>query len=352
VFLNGSLLGSYPSRRVASTNQLPSFNAVFDVRNAIRSGSNQLAVHMHFHGRHNSGHPIYVGFSQPVLLRHGQRDEQIEPVWKVSPVSSRKWSVAELDAAPAMDAKDWEEVDLSRRNEHMGPAGTKQHHEVRWYRQTVRIPESFRGKPLFLECPPVEEAWAYADGRRLGRTHCGSSTTFDLSSVSDRESVELTLAVRQNWFFWNERFGLPGAPRLLSPGQPLDATWSLRGRALSEPEPWRAMGVVWVDELAAVKSVRRVLARCPVNVSVPVDCSAPLYVELDGWISRAVLYWNGKPIGLYSEVGPQKRFYIPEEMIKAENTVHVLVDGYCGSAAIGTLSAGFYFRNRCVNLTL
>jgi hypothetical protein len=234
----------------------------------------------------------------------------------------------------------------------MGPAGTKQHHEVRWYRRTVSIPESFRGKPLFLECPPVEEVWAYLDGRRLGRTHCASSTTFDLSSVSDRESVELTLAVRQNWFFWNERFGLPGAPRLVSPGQPLDATWSMRGRALSEPEPWRAMGIVWVDEQAAVKTVRRLLARCPVNVSVPADCAAPLFVELDNWTSRAVLYWNGNPIGLFSEVGPQKRFYILEEMIKAENAVHVQVDGYCGPAVIGTLTAGFYFRNRCVNLSL
>jgi hypothetical protein len=347
-----------------------------------------LAVHVHFHGRHNSGQPIYAGFSHPIVLRRGPRKEQPLAVWQVSPIDTRKWLAGELDAAPAVDPAGWTEVDLSLPNQHCGPAGIAHHHEVRWYLRTVRIPAAFRRKSLealaktqgdtgvqpvqpqagglrhlgppnspkmslFLECPPVEEAWAYADGQRLGRTLSATSTTFDLTPVADRPTVDLLIGVRHNWHFWIERFGLSGVPRLVSPGQVLSGTWHLRGRPLATPEPWTTiLADGWQKDATAMVAARRVCVRCPVRVSVPAECAAPLFIELDGWVSRAVLYWNGQPLGLYSEVGPQKRFYIPEHLIQAENTVHVLVDGYRGPATLGTIAAGFYFQNRRISVTL
>jgi hypothetical protein len=202
VFLNAALLGCYPERRLASTNAMPSFNAVFDIRKTVRAGANQLAAHVHFHGRHNSGQPIFAGFSHPVVLRSGARKEQTLATWKVSPTSPRKWTVAELDAVPSLDSAAWEEMDLATPNQHCGPAGTPHHHEVRWYRRIARIPKAYQHKPLYLECPPVEEAWAYADEKPLGRTLSATSTIFDLTPFADRTTVEITLGVRHNWHFW------------------------------------------------------------------------------------------------------------------------------------------------------
>lgn len=351
VYLNGELLGCWPPQRRATTNQCPAFNAVFDIRRQVRTGTNHLAVHLHFHGRHNSGQPIHVGFTQPVALRRGPRRELVQAQWRVAPIGSRKWQIADLAATPAFDTADWEEVDLSRPNQHQGPAGTGHHHEVRWYWRRIAIPKAFRNGPLFLECPPVEEAWAYVNGQPLGHTRCASSTAFDLTPVAAGTSVDVLLAVRHNWFFWTDRFGLGGAPRLVAPGRLLDPDWQLRGSPLPRPEPWQGLDLAWSGVRPEPVS-RRLWVRCPVTVSVPPERSAPFYVELTGWRSRAVLYWNGQPLGLYGETGPQTRFYVPEALLQRENTVHLRVDGYRGPATLGTLTAGFYFDHRCLSLTL
>ena len=158
--------------------------------------------------------------------------------------------------------------------------------------------------------------------------------------------------MRHNWHFWIDRFGLPKAPRLVSPGTIINGAWQLRGRALTYSEPWRKLDLVWHDDHTAVSGFRRLFARCPIAVAVPAACAAPLFVELDGWASRVVLYWNGAPIGLYSEVGPQKSFYIPEGLIQSENIVHVQVDGYRGPATIGSIAAGCYYHNRRIALNV
>ena len=349
VFLNGRHLGVYPAVRPAGTAKCGSFNAIFDLSNALQPGRNRLAVELYFPGRHNSGQPVFAGFSQPAVLRSSQREMVPLPEWRVSPQDGRKWSSGELDAAPApaqpgFDCCAWETVDLSRPNQHRRPADLAAWHEVRWYRQRMQIPLARQGRPLFLECPPVEEAWAYADGRCLGRAYAASSTTFDLSAFTDRAEIEVVLAVRHNWYFFNACWGLEGAPRLVLVERVLDGPWYMAAGTAGEHHGWSAAAVGWGPApTVPVLPPGRLWVRRSVAVTIPEGVSAPLYVELAGnWQTHATVYWNGQPAGIYAAVGPEKRFYIPEHRVQPHNLIVVAVNGYAVPAACGEIRVGAY----------
>jgi len=57
------------------------------------------------------------------------------------------------------------------------------------------------------------------------------------------------------------------------------------------------------------------------------DWVAPLYIQINECHDRCLIYVNGSLLGKYEEVGPQHRFYIPENYLKEENLLCLVVEG-------------------------
>ncbi|MDR1439466.1 MAG: beta-galactosidase [Clostridiales bacterium] len=95
----------------------------------------------------------------------------------------------------------------------------------------------------------------------------------------------------------------------------------------------------------------RLWYRREIAVRRPEKMRAPIYVELDdGWKSYARIYWNGSPIGLYADIGPDRRFYVPDRLIAETNALAIAVDGYHSPTACGGVAMGVYERRVPIDL--
>lgn len=77
--------------------------------------------------------------------------------------------------------------------------------------------------------------------------------------------------------------------------------------------------------------------RCRIQVCLP-QLVAPRYVELQDWHTHATIYWNG------AAIGSDRRFYIPEALVRAENILVIAVNGYHHPAQCGEVRVGTYYQ--------
>lgn len=343
-FLNGSKLGVFPGARPGAYHPLPCLDVAFQVYDAIRPGRNRLTVSCELIGRHNLGRPIYAGVNRPVVLRSHQQEFPI-PVWKENIEQGKPFEMTELQAVPpqalpGFDDSGWQAVGVaSPRN--LPPDEFSGWHDVRWYRTTVPMPEGMRGKPLFLRLPRVSEAWVYANGSQVGYVNEHLSTVIDLSAFSG--SLEISLAIALRYLNWMRPWALLEAPVLFTADRALDG-WKLRKGSEGERMGWLTSADCWTEAPPAV-TFTRLWYRREVTIRRPEGLIAPVCVELDeGWKSYAGVYWNGVPIGLYADIGPDRRFYVPDGMIQDVNTLVVVVDGYNQPTVCGGVSMGVYER--------
>ena len=84
------------------------------------------------------------------------------------------------------------------------------------------------------------------------------------------------------------------------------------------------------------------------------EFAAPVYLELgEDWQRHAVIYWNGRAVGRYADVGPDRKFHLVREWIKPEgNCLEILLDGYSGAAQPGSVHFGVYQLQRKLKLEL
>jgi hypothetical protein len=92
--------------------------------------------------------------------------------------------------------------------------------------------------------------------------------------------------------------------------------------------------------------------RHEVRVERPAELVAPLYVELHDAATHVTLYWNGHPLGQWAPGGPDRRFYVWDDLLQADNTLVLEVDGYHLPAAEGQVSLGVYYQNVPLRLEL
>jgi len=348
-YLNGKFLGVFPEARPAGYPFMPSFGVSFDVSGVIHPGRNVLAVAMNVVGRHNCGQPIYSGFNAPVILRGKDREEIALPNWSASPPDTRTWLVSELSCSPGQaqagyDRSGWADIDLTIPEAHTWLHSGDLRHRVRWYRTTVQTPKAFKRRPLFLETSPIEEAWVYVDGKCVERKRSGTSSVYDLSAYSERDSFEITIAVRSNWYFFTPTWGLNDAPKLVTASRTLEAGWLISDGAEGEMEGWAASEDGWMSMENTPN--RDLWARRVVEIDPIEDQRMPIYVEAKGWGEHGDVYWNGERIGLYSAAGPQTRFYVPGGRIRRRNQMSIHMTGYGGDVKIGELTVRPYSIRR------
>ncbi|HEY3397312.1 MAG TPA: beta-galactosidase [Armatimonadota bacterium] len=353
VSLNGQQIGVWPPTRPAGyPHAFRYFGLKLPVEGVLCPGENLLSVSVTLVGRHNSGRPIYAGLSHPVVLYRTPGVQEI-PVWETTDPEPHAWDSAELAASPApaqpsTDRSGWRSED-TREVRAYPHAESSQWRHVRWYHACVTVAPELRGKPLFLECPYWEEAWAYVDGVCVGSNLTGTQTTFDLTAYADRAELDLTVALRYQWQGGN--WALTAPPKLVTADQVLRGAWQKRLGAEGQREQWAAATDGWADP-AATAPARRVWYRREVHIERPADLVAPVYVELHDVATYATLYWNGHPIGQYAPAGPDRRFYVWDDLIQADNTLVLEVDGYPAPAAEGQVSLGVYYQSVPLRLEL
>jgi len=55
-------------------------------------------------------------------------------------------------------------------------------------------------------------------------------------------------------------------------------------------------------------------------------CISPLCLKIKKLTQNCLIYLNGKLIGKYEDVGPQKKFYLPENLLKKENLLVLFIE--------------------------
>ncbi|MDR1061537.1 MAG: beta-galactosidase [Clostridiales bacterium] len=351
-YLNGRRLGVFPERRPGAYHPLPHMDAEFPVDGILRRGRNRLTVSCELIGRHNLGRPIYAGINRPAVLM-GHPAELPIAQWKEHLQPGQPLEMAELQAVPPQalpgcDDASWRALDVAApRN--LPPDEFSGWHDVRWYRAKVQVPGALRGRPLFLRLPKVSEAWVYADGTPAGYVSEHLSSIIDLSAHSDREEIALAVALR--YLNWMRPWALLEAPVLFAAHRVLRG-WQLRKGSQGERQGWLESGEGWQHSPPPATDAR-LWYRREIAVRRPAGLIAPVYVELDeGWKSYAKVYWNGQPIGLYADVGPDRQFYVPDRLIRENNQIAVSVDGYHSLTACGGTAMGAYERRVPVALRL
>ncbi len=357
VYLNGVHLGRFPEVRPAGYPFLSEFGVALDASRALKAGTNLLSVDMNIVGRHNCGQPIYSGLNAPVVLRTKHREEWSLPRWQCSPFTDRRWLVSELSSSPepaqvGYDRTDWQEIDFAQAGTHTWTRQGDIRHRVRWYHSSVQVPKEASGRPLFLETSPVEEAWVYVNGTCVGRKLSGESSVFDLSNYSNDPNLDIVIAVRHNWYFFTSTWGLSDAPKLLSFAKVLDPEWRFIAGTHGENQGFAIADSGW-SALADTPTARDIWISRTVDLLPRADdLVAPIYVEVSGWGKSADLFWNGAHIGLYSELGPQHRFWVPDPLIRGHNRVSLRVSGYDLAKSPGHLGIAHYSVRRRLPLEL
>ena len=80
---------------------------------------------------------------------------------------------------------------------------------------------------------------------------------------------------------------------------------------------------------------------------------APLYVELDeAWREHALIFFNGVPIGQCAHIGPDRRFYVPDELVARDNVLVIAVEGHGNDAQTGGIKVDTYERRATYALSL
>jgi hypothetical protein len=303
-------------------------------------------------GRHNLGYPLYAGVSHPVIL-YRERGETLLPDWEFANFGGRRHTGEELDgASPALlseiGARQWRKIDLFNPPE-LKEADLADWLDIRCIRREIEIPVELRGRPIFLECGKMDNAWCYVNGKLVGRAFHQMSATFDLSEYSNEKSVQVLLAGR---YYWQSKCLPSVLPRLVAADSVLPPAFLRREGADGERGKYFDSAAAFETQVQPADA-QAFWVRHEVTVDIPKGHVAPMYVELDEkWNANAVIYWNGKPIGRYSIVGPDRRFFIATGLLKKENILTVYVDGHGSAAQAGGVNVAPFAEHVAFSIKL
>ena len=344
-FLNGVQLGVFPERRLPGFPGLPSYTSSFDLGGIIRPGRNQLAVVCNVYGRHNHGRPIYAGMRVPPTL--GMRTELALPRWTEALGDPTKYDFSMLEKqSPSLDGLNCRELDLNSYHTWPGENLDSDWMRARHYRTVVELPDTFREGVLYLDLGNTNWTVVYVNGEYLGEAGSDNSGWLDLSRFAGCRRLELQLAVVN---YWTYPWQLTVPPKLVHYPRALTGPWKV-ARA-EQAQEWSAF-----LPPAATPRARQLRCRARVDVQLPPEdeFAAPVYLELgEDWQRHAVIYWNGRAVGRYADVGPDRKFHLVREWIKPEgNCLEILLDGYSGAAQPGSIHFGVYQLQRKLKLEL
>ncbi|MFH0795928.1 MAG: beta-galactosidase [Candidatus Omnitrophota bacterium] len=340
-YLNEKVLGCLPEQRLSSY-PLEGQQAVFDLTGKLRSGRNILAVRLEFIGRHNHGVKQFNGITAPVAISSFPEEEVILEKWKVKPRETHVWAEKELDKVPneaqlEYDTTSWMDVSISPKRLSNWVPDIRESRHVRWYRSEIEIPYSWEAKETILTLPHVDESWVYIDGKLIGKSHSCNAASFYLTPHLKRKNrIGMAIAIRYRWHWL---CGLQKPPKIHIFDRALDGAWKVRHGTFGEEKNWHGMEVSepsWTRTIP--KRAHIVWCRAKFQLPAKKKNAPALAVRIKICSSRAVIYVNGESIGRYCEIGPQEDFFIPGHLLRRENTLTLMLDGYGKTPKLGKIS--------------
>ncbi len=100
--------------------------------------------------------------------------------------------------------------------------------------------------------------------------------------------------------------------------------WRFQGILHGERLGWWQPGSDWPEEDERTAGPVR-WHRATFSLSAPLDTATPLLARLDN-IGKGVLWLNGRNLGRYWQIGPQRDYYLPEPWLKVGENVLILAE--------------------------
>jgi hypothetical protein len=308
---------------------------VFDIRKAARPGLNRLAAHVTLIGRHNTGRPIHTGLLRPPVY-YTQRETETLTGWETAEAQGGFLEEALNVSGPALAQLTaplaWRALppEAFAENDRKALDWGKTWRSLRWYRACAR----HKGGPVFLELPPCDQVWVYANHQLAGMRFLHESKLIPLGAPAPGDIPLLVACLSDNWQMPGE---LRALPKLFYPAGQLEGPWFRRLAARAAAPPALAGMAPYQP------GARLVTARYTVQMTRPPGPAAPVFVALTGdWHGHGILYWNGKPLGRYAHIGPDRKFYLEPDRLAPENQLTVCLNGYDAPARLGSVEMGCY----------
>lgn len=337
-----------------------------DIAPFCKRGTNTLAVMLECLGHHHGGFRIPNGIVCPVYLSANPARIPLEN-WRRT-FSSGALSEADIlkgrpEASAEFDDSVWEPL-VVRQNYDSRFTSDREETSVCWYRTSVDVPAEFRSKHLSLEFGSVtSEAFVFVNGvfagRWFGKDFVGIGP-YELDAfaceitdlVQPGASNTIAVAVLHKDTF-RTRTGLHNYVRLSAYDRKLDRGWKIKQGLHGEEQQWHQPEFDdsdWSERAAPQPEAGHpgglLWCRRAFRFRWNPDFETPMRLTLRHAQRKALIYFNGVLAGRYADIGPQEDFYIPEDWIREENTVCIMLDGRDKGPRLGEVSFSSYLALR------
>ncbi|MBO3800376.1 MAG: beta-galactosidase [Candidatus Brockarchaeota archaeon] len=313
--------------------------ARFEVEEKVlEDGDNELLLLVESTGHRNDGIlPVGNGLNEPVFIGEEESIPMKNPYFKVLKEESflKPGLPAALDYSrfvnrpteilpPECFSEGWREF-----KNHEEIAGQK---GIFLFKYNVNIPET--DKKICVVLPPGLSGWGramlFVNGRHAG------TVPVDEGQVGINVTPLVKQGVENEFVFLLEN--MPSAPAWSNPCARLydiilDNGWRVSQGLLGEKEgwfkpefndsDWKQIRLRDALDKGRVTWLRRRFFYKPNENTV-----SPLMLRLDSMGTKCKIYLNGELIGRYMKTGPQRDFYMPEPLLRKENTLAIVVENY------------------------
>ncbi|MCX6992660.1 MAG: beta-galactosidase [Kiritimatiellaeota bacterium] len=341
-----------------------------DIASYVRPGRNSLVACLECMGHHHSGFRIPNGIVSPVYLTRTKRVLAIEQ-WKRSfasrPLAEQDLCKCHPEVSVAYNDRNWEQVAVNEKCDDRITTNRTEKNLI-WYRTELKIPANFIGKYICLEIgQALSEAFVFVNnkfaGRRYGKDFLGMGA-YDINSfavditpfVKHSGPNTIAIAVLGKDIF-NTKLGLHQYVRLAAYDRILNKGWKIREGLYDKKAEWHLpsyddskWNTVKVPQKKPLKIPGWVWYRKKITFVADNKFIAPWRVTIRNTAAKALVYFNGRLIGRYSNIGPQEHFYIPEELLQKNNVLAIALDPREQAAILGEIHISPYYVTRKLNI--
>ncbi len=323
-----------------------------DIRSFIREGINEIDMYLECKGHLHSGMKTFNGITSPVGLygnskqmtietwrRYYNNEYPIEKVFQNMPEESRY----------EFDDSSWETVTLKKNNDDLfhGISGDR---VMCWYRGEITIDRELEKKNLLLDIPVNNDTFVYVNGEYLGAYFRDDHKVFDISEklFFDKKNV-IVIGIRSR--DTQEGVGIRNPIKILIFDRLIKENWEVKTQLLGEESGWHNtvnndsgwLNVASPKKYNLTDDVPVLWWRKTVKIEGAEEFISPFRLTLEDVHSKALIFFNGVLLGRYSDAGPQKDFYIFEDIIKKENNLVIAVEGKGKIPLLGEVTISPYY---------
>lgn len=338
-----------------------------DIAPFVKVGNNILEIILETMGHPHSGFKTYNGLISPVCLSLEKRQMEIR-TWRRTPLpaylSEDEFRSNPLEVMADYGDSGWEKIELEEKWD-TRLSGSWGDRMSCWYRTRIEIDSAFQEKALLLDFgPATSDTFVYVNGNYVGQSYRDCRCAFDISSfIRFGQANVLAVGMRSRDLL--EKFGFQAPVKLLIYDKILNGPWWVKQGLYGQEKDWDEVSCEdgeWEtihEPSEGLHGIHHVVwFRKQVKLNFPPERAseqgfvAPLRITLRGATTKALIYFNGVLIGRYAEQGPQRDFYIYEDIMKETNVVAIAVEGREKGVNLGEVKISPYYVAKKVTVAI